>query len=258
MKRRQRISLTTLPALLVLIVSTLIGTVAPAHADDWGPGARLPASPGHPTAEPGTGHVPRPLTGPAQRPPSGVPGGPENRRICVGATFTSPKFFCGDPRLGPRNLPTKGLLGAILANYRRLDSQNANGFLGTWWDFTTNSYKFPPTGTNPDGFRTDFTPVDLTLSVGQRIDRFGNESGRFLAPAGSPFSQRSIPPSNLNTFDAGYPFNYHLYKVAKPFVVKAGPAEPWFGQPGNGLQYVLPMGDTVANHVANHDLVRLN
>jgi hypothetical protein len=57
LKRRQRISLTTLPALLVLIVSTLIGAVAPAHADDWGPGARLPASPGHPTADPGAGHA---------------------------------------------------------------------------------------------------------------------------------------------------------------------------------------------------------
>ncbi|WP_018556971.1 MULTISPECIES: TNT domain-containing protein [Streptomycetaceae] len=250
MKRRQRISLSTLPALFVLLVGTLLGTVTSAHAEDWGPGAQLAAPHGRPEA----GHGPGPVVGAPGRPP----GGPENPRICLGAVFTAPKFFCGDPRLGPRELPTKGLLGTILAGYRRLDGQNANGFLGTWWNFTTNSYKFPDPVTNPDGFRTGFTPVPLTLSVGQRIDRFGNEGGRFLAPAGSPFSQRSIPPSNLNTFDAGYPFNYHLYKVVKPFTVASGPAEPWFGQPGNGLQYVLPAGDNVANHVANGDLIRLN
>ncbi|WUD75719.1 TNT domain-containing protein [Streptomyces sp. NBC_00510] len=105
--------------------------------------------------------------------------------------------------------------------------------------------------------------MDLTLAVGQRIDRFGNESGRFLAPAGSPYSQRSIPPSSLNTFDAGYPFNYHLYKVVKPFTVLAGPAEPWFGQPGNGLQYVLKgtvpgTDDSVLNLVTKGFLIRLN
>ncbi|MDX3237250.1 TNT domain-containing protein [Streptomyces sp. ME03-5709C] len=249
--RRQRIALTSLPALLVLLVGTLLGAGVPAHAEDWGPGAQATT----PHDRPATNAGPRPGAGGH---PTGVAGGPENSRICIGAVFTSPKFFCGDPRLGPRNLPDKGLLGTILADYRRLDGQNANGFLGTWWNYTTNSYKFPDPVTNPDGFRTGFAPVSLTLGVGQRIDRFGGEGGRFLAPAGSPYSQRSIAPSNLNTFDAGYPFNYHLYRVAKPFVVQAGPTEPWFGQPGNGLQYVLPPGDNVANHVANGDLIRLN
>lgn len=250
MKRRQRISLSTLPALLVLLVSTLIGTVAPAHAEDWGPGAKPAAS----HDRPGSGSGPGTVAGA----PGRVPGGQENPRICVGATFTSPKFFCGDPRLGPRHLPTKGLLGAILADYRRLDSQNANGFLRTWFDFTTNSYKFPDPVTNPNGFRTGFVPVTINLAVGQRIDRFGGEGGRFLAPAGSPYSQRSIPPSNLNTFDAGYPFNYHLYKVVKPFQVLAGPTEPFYGQPGNGLQYVLPgLNDHVSDLVPEY-LIRLN
>ncbi|MFB7293605.1 TNT domain-containing protein [Actinacidiphila glaucinigra] len=255
MKRRQRISLSTLPALLVLLVGTLLGTVTSAHAEDWGPGAQLAAPPGRPAA----GHGPGPGAaghGPGREAdtPGRVPGGPENPRICIGATFTDPKFFCGDPRLGPRQLPAKGLLGAMLTDYRRLDGQNANGFLRTWFDFAANSYKFPP----DDGFLPGGPVAVINLAVGQRIDRFGGEGGRFLAPAGSPYAQRSIAPSNLNTFDPGYPFNYHLYKVVRSFAVSAGPVAPFYGQPGNGLQYVLPLGDSVANHITNGDLIRLN
>lgn len=245
MKRRQRISLTTLPALLVLLVSTLIGAVAPAHADDRGPGTHLPAPSVRPAAGPAAHLVApgRPLV-----------AGPHTPRICIGATFTVPTFFCGDPRLGPRVLPSKGLIGAMLAGYRRLDGQNANGFLTTWYDSAAGRYRFPP----DDGFLPDTPTTTLNLGIGQRIDRFGGEGGRFLAPAGSPYAQRSIAPSNLNTFDAGYPFNYHLYKVVHRFEVRAGLVAPFYGQPGNGLQYVLDSGDSVANHIANGDLVRLN
>ncbi len=36
-----------------------------------------------------------------------------------------------------------------------------------------------------------------------------------------------------------YPYNYHVYRVLKPFEVLAGPIAPWFGQPGQGVQYKL-------------------
>jgi hypothetical protein len=32
----------------------------------------------------------------------------------------------------------------------------------------------------------------------------------------------------------------NVYKVMKPIDVDAGPAAPWFGQPGGGTQYELP------------------
>ncbi|PRE99890.1 hypothetical protein C6Q05_14355 [Burkholderia multivorans] len=46
-----------------------------------------------------------------------------------------------------------------------------------------------------------------------------------------------------STCHAGIFYNseYHVYEVAKPIEgVRAGPAEPWFRQPGGGAQYQLP------------------
>jgi hypothetical protein len=73
-----------------------------------------------------------------------------------------------------------------------------------------------------------------------RISQQGPTSvyGGFLAPAGTPYFARSIPPSNLDD-TLGFTCNYHAYLVLKAFKVKAGPAAPAFGQPGLGLQYQL-------------------
>ncbi|MFF3563197.1 TNT domain-containing protein [Streptomyces sp. NPDC002574] len=237
----------------MLLGSTLAGAGGSAQADERGPAAVAPV----------VGHRAPADHGPGAKPKSPLVGDPKNPRACRGIPFTDPAFFCGDPRLGPRFLPKKGPLGAILADYRRLAGQTANGFIQTWWSPATG-YRFPAPPP-PDGFRTGTAPfaIALVFTTGQKLDRFGGEGGRFLAPAGTPFSQRSLPPQSLNTIEGGYPFNYHLYKVLRPFNVAAvpvlaGPIEPWFGQPGNGLQYVLPPGDSVAAHVANGDLARLN
>jgi len=69
-----------------------------------------------------------------------------------------------------------------------------------------------------------------------RVDRFGGEKGSFLSPASVPYSQRAIPPSNLNG-DPSYPYNYRLYEVTQAFIVLSGPTAGWFGQPGQGTQY---------------------
>ena len=66
-----------------------------------------------------------------------------------------------------------------------------------------------------------------------------NKGGQFLAPAGTPYEDRAIPPTNLDTYAASAPFNYHLYKVLKKFSVLAGPVAPWFDQPGRGIQDYL-------------------
>jgi hypothetical protein len=53
-----------------------------------------------------------------------------------------------------------------------------------------------------------------------------------------PYSSRSIPPSNLESTPAAS-CSYHKYLVLAQFQVEAGPAAPWFAQPGGALQYQL-------------------
>ena len=69
-------------------------------------------------------------------------------------------------------------------------------------------------------------------------------AGKFVSAAESPYDQRALPPSNLDTPpDApDYPFNYHVCTVNKTLPVIGGPIAPWFGQPGLGAQFYI--GDT--------------
>jgi hypothetical protein len=86
----------------------------------------------------------------------------------------------------------------------------------------------------------------VTLQRGTRIDRFGRPSGGFVAPQGTPFGQRALPNSS-------YDSEYHVYEVTSPIEgVRAGPAEPWFGQPGRGTQYQLP--SSVQDHIKDGQL----
>lgn len=78
-----------------------------------------------------------------------------------------------------------------------------------------------------------------TLTVGRKLDRFGGPTGKFLAPLGSPYIERSLPPMNLlPADDAEYPYNYHVYRVLREFDVKMGPIAGWFEQPGLGTQFL--------------------
>ncbi|RJE18491.1 hypothetical protein PHISCL_09167, partial [Aspergillus sclerotialis] len=76
----------------------------------------------------------------------------------------------------------------------------------------------------------------VTLTPGQKLDRFGSEFGSFLAPLGAPFIERSLPPSNLDTGsgDAEHPFSYRVYEVVKELEVLAGPVRPGFEMSGFG------------------------
>jgi len=108
------------------------------------------------------------------------------------------------------------------------------------WDEGVQRWRDPETGrftTQPDwppnrGF--DGPPVSETLQPGTRIDRYGNEAGRYTSPEGVPFDQRSLPPNYQNTQP------YNSYEVLQPVNVDSGPAAPWFGQPGGGTQFQLP------------------
>ncbi|MEW2412956.1 TNT domain-containing protein [Streptomyces sp. NPDC046866] len=178
------------------------------------------------------------------------------------------EYFCKDWRLGPARLAEKGVVGSILEGYDRLGGLTAVEFLDRWWDPAADAgqgnWKYPP----DDGYEHDNQGVvaaPLVLRAGLTVDRFGNEAGRFLAPAGTKYGYRALPPSNLNTSDPRYPYDYHLYRVAKDVTVCAGPQAPAFEQPGEGIQYVtssrfcpdIPR-TTVGDLVANGTLVRLS
>lgn len=156
---------------------------------------------------------------------------------CEGTNQVDDKFVCGDPRLGPKRLPRRMPLSDITHPYKRFGDLCPSAFLAKW---TVNgSYAYPPA----NGFQlnTAGQPIqgNMTMLVGTLLDRFGSEYGSFMSPANAPYTQRALPPSNLDTNPSSpeYPYNYHVYRVAKEFVVLAGPISPWFGQPGAGTQY---------------------
>lgn len=95
-----------------------------------------------------------------------------------------------------------------------------------------------------DGFALDSNgnPImaEAVLTPGRKLDRFGSPKGKFVAPLGSSYISRSLPPSNLAPGPSGnYPDNYHVYVVQKPFTGSLGPVASWFGQPGFGSQIHL-------------------
>ncbi|KAF9285291.1 hypothetical protein BGZ68_003980 [Mortierella alpina] len=166
--------------------------------------------------------------------------------LCEGVkpTNSTKLYLCGDPRLGPKKLPKLFPLDDITHPYNRFGGLCPAAFLKRWTDPTTGGYIYPSKG----GFQLDTNdqPIqgNMTLSAGTLLDRFGSEYGSYLAPAEAPYPQRSLPPSNLDTpqdYDRNnYPNNYHVYRVVRDFVVLSGPIAPWFGQAGQGVQYLTP------------------
>lgn len=157
---------------------------------------------------------------------------------------------CGDPRLGPIVLPSCMPLTSILdgtSPYRRFGGLCPRQFLASWTNDAPGNapgkFKYP----YADGFANDTSsqPIrgSMTLEPGVRVDRFGSEGGTYVAPAGSPYSQRALPPTNLNSTIVNgkrVPANYHVYEVKKSLVVIGGPTAPWFNQSGYGTQFQLP------------------
>jgi hypothetical protein len=163
---------------------------------------------------------------------------------CDGTNSTSPKYLCGDWRLGPVKLPTRFPLDTATATYDRLGGLCPKAFLAKYWNPAGNgSWAYPPVG---DGFQLDVNNTTIngtiTLPVGTLLDRFGGEGGSFVSPVNAPYMQRALPPSNLDwpEVDLRVPYNYHVYEVLTPFNVSAGPIASWFEQPGQGVQYHMP------------------
>jgi filamentous hemagglutinin len=92
----------------------------------------------------------------------------------------------------------------------------------------------------------DGPPVQETLPVGAKLDRFGGNGGDFFAPKGSSFGERALPPASLSR-------EYKEFEVIRPLPVLSGKAAPWFDQPGGGIQYTSPNG--MASYTVQ-DLIR--
>ncbi|KAJ7491951.1 hypothetical protein FB451DRAFT_1501193 [Mycena latifolia] len=160
--------------------------------------------------------------------------------FCNGTEFMSKEFLCGDPRLGPKHLPTASPFKSLLSGYKRFGGLCPEAFLKKWFNDTDEyNYISPPS----EGFQlsTAQKPIadDQVLQRGMLVDCFGTLYETFLSPAGMPFSMRSLPPSSLNTptYDDIAAFNYRVYRVEYPFVVMSGLTTAFYGQPGQGTVY---------------------
>jgi Tuberculosis necrotizing toxin len=155
---------------------------------------------------------------------------------CKGITFSNASYVCGNSLLGPVKLPTKFPLSTELRTYYRFGDLCPYEFLQKW--APSGSYIYPNASGFVIGTNNAAIQGNTTLPVGQKLDRFGSEYGAFLAPLGAPYIERALPPTNLDTSDGEYPYNYHVYLVSKPLLVSIGPIASWFEQPGMGTQFM--------------------
>ncbi|MBE2999314.1 TNT domain-containing protein [Nocardiopsis sp. HNM0947] len=148
------------------------------------------------------------------------------------------RYVCGDPRLGPAELPEDGPVAQLTSGYEPFGSLSPREFLETWRS-SGDTWDYPP----HDGFAVeDGEPVTepVDLEEGDLLDRFGSPHGTFLAPAGAPFEERALPPDSLNTWPQGNEHNYSCYEVTTGFEALTGPIAPHFEQPGGGEQILVP------------------
>jgi len=147
----------------------------------------------------------------------------------------SSTYFDGNSLLSPAQLPVTGAVGYQVAGYLRTGLQTTTQFLSEYRNAA--GWIYPP----DNGYVVVGTvPLEWTetLLPGEDIDRYGSVNGSFLAPASTPYAERAIPPSSLDSTPAAG-CNYHDYEVLKPFNVDCGPIAAWFDQPGGGLQFQL-------------------
>ncbi|WP_017933765.1 TNT domain-containing protein [Nocardioides sp. Iso805N] len=71
------------------------------------------------------------------------------------------------------------------------------------------------------------------VAAGEALDTFGAETTHHLYALGTPFAERSQPPTDVDA-------PYHRYLVLSPLPeAQEGLAAPWFAQPGSGAMVVL-------------------
>lgn len=93
--------------------------------------------------------------------------------------------------------------------------KNANG----GWDWPKNL-----------GFEGD--PIKTIIPVGTRLDRYGEPTGSFLAPKGTPYEQRALAPGTKAE-------KYYEYEVIKPLPAIQGKIAPLLVSLEGGFKYYL-------------------
>lgn len=165
---------------------------------------------------------------------------------CTGITKTTVNttfHICHNASLGPQTLPWRFPMLSFVSNYDRFGALTPIEFLSKWGFYNATvgkwRWKYPAF----DGFHLDAKgdPIRafMTLRKGLKVDRFGAETGSFIAAADSPFNQRALPPDALNVCPdpndcrpKDHPWNYHIYEVLQDFQVIGGPIAPAFEQDG--------------------------
>lgn len=107
--------------------------------------------------------------------------------------------------------------------------------LETFFEKNNLNGEYPPA----DGF---ISVEMVTLEDDARVDRYGSLWGTFVAPTGTPFGERALPASSRER-------TYYKFEVIQDIdSVLKGKAIPWFGMPGEGIQFKMPksMRDLVA------------
>ena len=157
-----------------------------------------------------------------------------------------PPYVRGRRELGPKVLPRTGYFGSLVRGYVRYGGLTPDRFTFRYWDASAQPpfWRYPPDlGFAHSGGWSNGRVLRsrTTLAAGSLADRFGSPYGAFLAPGGTSFGARALPPDSLDTRtdDPAHLCNYHLYRVSRAFDVDAGPIAPAFQQPGGGLQYLL-------------------
>ncbi|WP_354643725.1 TNT domain-containing protein [Kitasatospora camelliae] len=141
-------------------------------------------------------------------------------------------YYCGRQELGPAVLPGTGPVASLLKGYHRLGGLQPVQFLS--WYRDGNQWKYP----DNRGFAERNGVLDMherTVDPGGTLDRFGADSGKYLATGGTPYAKRALPPDSLN----GDGYNYHCYVVNRGFRVQTGHIAAGFAQPGFGHQQWL-------------------
>ncbi|XRM39281.1 hypothetical protein ABZX51_002640 [Aspergillus tubingensis] len=148
---------------------------------------------------------------------------------------------CNNKLLGQNQITTSGNWTSMFDGWVPWGGDCPRDFLCTWANWAKdpwNGFAYPPN----DGGKG--CPQNVTLNVGDRVDRFGRKDGQYLAPAGVPYAQRSTPPNNLNKHDGpgNTENNYWVFEVVQPFNASQSPIAPWFGQPGGADQWYVEIG----------------
>lgn len=138
----------------------------------------------------------------------------------------------------PAELVTEG--GAPASVMRGLDPSGGM----SWKDFdsqygSAGARNWP----SNDGFPPGYVPGPAHLPAGTILDRFGGETGSYLAPDGAHFADRALMPESVGS-------QYHRYMITgEPLPpglrIVEGPVAPWFGQtPSPGAtQYMIVGSD---------------